>query len=235
MSGLPTMMVTGIYQEPYIPDWVYDATVEEITEFLLEELNVGVGDTDVQAGFIKLADNWDGVHEVEMKILEAACAASLETGAAIGSHILSSWTAFEVIDALEGFGCDPGRFIWIHAPYTAFAEADGIDSLIAAAERGVYLSHDFIGSQFWAAWLDGTNPNARHIEWIEAIIDAGYEDQIIIGSDTGWYDPGFPLGFVVEPYDYIMESFVPDLKAAGFSEELIRKFLHDNPWEAYSR
>ena len=66
------------------------------------------------------------------------------------------------------------------------------------------------------------------------MIDAGYEDQIIIGSDTGWFDPGNP-GFLIEPYDQIMMSFLPDLRDAGFSEDLITKLLHDNPWAAYSR
>jgi len=238
-SGMPTMMVTGIYQEPYIPDWVYEATVEELSDWMVEELTVGVGDTDVPAGFIKLADNWDGIHDVEMKILEAACDASLETNSAIASHILSSWTAMDVLDALEGFGCDPGRFVWIHAPYTAFSEGElagepGVEALMAAAERGAYISHDFIGSIFWADWV-GDNSNARHIALLQQMVDAGYENQLLIGSDTGWYDPGFPEGFVVEPYNQIVESFLPDLKAAGFSDELIDKFMHDNPWDAYSR
>jgi phosphotriesterase-related protein len=233
-AGLPAMMVTGFYWGPYIPDWVRAASVAEIEAWLLEELHHGVGDTDVQAGWIKLSQSWGGITPDEMKILEAACYASQETGASIGSHILSGSTALAVIDALEGFGCDPGRFIWIHAPYTAFTEPDGTDALLAAAEKGAYLSHDFIGSEFWADWLGGSNPNAPHIELIQTLVDAGYEDQIIIGSDTGWFDPGNP-GFLIEPYDQIMMSFLPDLRTAGFSEDLITKLLHDNPWEAYSR
>lgn len=234
-SGLPAMMVTGFYWGNIMPAWINDATVEEIRDWMLEELNEGVGDTDVRAGFIKLAHSWDGITPNEMKILEAACEASEETGASIASHILSSGTALAVIDQLEEFGCDPGRFIWVHAPYTAFTEENGAEALLAAAEQGAYLSCDFIGSNFWAAWLDGHNENSRHIELIQTLVDAGYEDQIIIGSDTGWYDPGFPEGFVVEPYDQIMNSFVPDMEAAGFSEELIGKLMHDNPWSAYSR
>jgi phosphotriesterase-related protein len=233
-AGLPTMMVTGFYWDPHLPAWVRDAPVGDITDWLLEELNEGVGDTDVQAGWIKLSQSWGGITEDEMKVLEAACDAALETNAAIGSHILSSWTALDVIDALESFGCDADRFIWIHAPYTAFSEDDGADALLAAAERGAYISLDFIGSIFWAGWV-GDNSDARHLALLQQLIDGGYEDQIIIGSDTGWYDPGFPPGFVVEPYNQIMESFVPTMRDAGFSEELIRKFLHDNPWNAYSR
>ena len=188
----------------------------------------------MRAGFIKLSQSWGGITPDEMKILEAACAASLETGAAIGSHILSSSTALAVIDALEGFGCDPHRFIWIHAPYTAFTEAGGMDALLEAAFRGAYISDDFIGSNFWAAWLDGHNENSRHIELIETLVAAGYENQILIGSDTGWFDPANPA-LVIEPYNQIMTSFLPDARAAGFSEDLIYKLMHTNPWNAYSR
>lgn len=232
--GMPTMMVTGFYWGPYIPDWVRAASVEEITDWLLEELYRGVGNTRVRAGFIKLSQSWAGITPDEMKILEAACEASKETGAAIGSHILSSWTALAVLDALEGFGCDPHRFIWIHAPYTAFSEPDGMDALLEAASRGAYISDDFIGSQFWAGWLGGTNPNQRHIDLIQTLVDAGYQSQILIGSDTGWFDPANPA-FVVEGYDQIWNSFLPDARAAGFSERLIYKLLHTNPWNAYSR
>jgi phosphotriesterase-related protein len=233
MAELPTMMVTGIYHEPYQPPWVASATVEEIIDFLLEELNVGVGDTGVQAGWIKLAQSWGGPTDTELKVLEAACDAAQLTGASIGSHILEGATALRVIDALEEFGCDAGRFIWIHAPYYTYYSGSS-DDLFAAAEAGAYLSFDFIGSQFWAGWLGGSNPNAMHIALIEEFIDAGYEDQILIGSDTGWFDPGNP-DFLIEPYDQIMTSVIPDMIDAGFSDELIQKFLHDNPWNAYSR
>lgn len=233
-TAMPTMMVTGFYWDPFLPDWVRSASVPQITQWLMKELRVGVDGTFVRAGWIKLSQSWGGITPDEMKVLEAACEAAKRTGASIGSHILSSGTALAVIDALEGFGCDPHRFIWIHAPYTAFTEAEGTAALLEAAERGAYISADFIGSNFWAAWLDGHNENSRHIELIQTLVAAGYEDQILIGSDTGWFDPGNPA-FVIEPYDQIWNSFLPEARAAGFSEELIHKLLHTNPWNAYSR
>lgn len=233
-SGMPAMLVTGFYSDPFIPDWARTASVEEIKDWLLEELNEGVGDTDVQAGWIKLSQSWEGITADEMKLLEAACYAAQESNATVGSHILSGGTALAAIDAFEGFGCNAERFIWIHAPYTAFVEEGGEEALLAAAEMGAYISLDFIGSQFWDPWVEG-NTDERHLALLEKLIDAGYEDQIIIGTDTGWYDPGFPEGFVVEPYNQIVDTFLPAMKAAGFSDELIQKLMHDNPWNAYSR
>ena len=257
--GLPTMLVTGIYREPYMPDWAYTATVEEIADFLRTELTDGVTDTGIPAGFIKLSQNDTGMTLTERKILEAACIVAQETGSSIASHITSGPVALSVMDALAGFGCpqDEVRFIWVHAMLTAASEgaklegdrvgADpGIEYLMAALERGAYVSLDGIGSGYWTDFYGGYDLN---IDWISQFVDAGYEDQIIIGADTGWFDPGQPAGFEIEQvdgvwtsvgdlaqdYDSVSAEFVPAMQEAGFSEELIAKLMHGNPWNAFSR
>ncbi|MFV2063847.1 MAG: hypothetical protein ACC726_10100 [Chloroflexota bacterium] len=265
-AELPAMLVTGIYREPFMPPWVYDASVDELAEWMIEELTVGVGETDVPAGFIKLSQNATGMTLTERKILEAACVASQETGAAIASH-LEQWastagpTALAVIDALEGFGCslDETRFIWIHAmldaaaPGTRLATAEplgvdpGIDYLLAALERGAYVSLDAIGSGFWTDTYGGYDVN---IGWIQQFVDAGYQDRILIGADTGWFDPGLiegweieqdedgnwnPVGTLMQDYRSVPAEFVPAMEAAGFSEELIESLMSSNPWNAFSR
>ena len=257
--GLPTMLVTGIYREPYMPDWAYTATVDEIADFLRTELTVGVTDTGVPAGFIKLSQNDTGMTLTERKILEAACTVAKETGSAIASHITAGPTALSVMDALTSFGCpqDEVRFIWVHAMVTAVAEgaelegdrvgADpGLEYLMAALDRGAYVSLDGIGSGYWTDWVGAYDMN---IDWISKFVDAGYEDQIIIGADTGWFDPGQPAGFEIEQvdgvwtsvgdlaqdYNSVPEEFVPAMRDAGFSEELITKLMHGNPWNAFSR
>ena len=216
-AGLPTMLVTGIYREPFMPDWVYDASVEEIADFMRTELNVGVTDTGVPAGFIKLSQNDTGMTLQERKVLEAACIVAQETGAAIASHITSGTTALSVMDALDAFGCpqDEVRFVWVHSQVTAAAEGagleggerighdPGLDYLLAAVERGAYVSLDGIGSGYWGPDYGGYDVN---IDWITALVDAGYEDHIIIGADTGWFDPGQPPGFEIEEVDGVWTS-----------------------------
>ena len=143
-TGLPVVLPTGIYREPYMPDWVYDASVDEIADFFRDELENGVGETGVPAGWIKLSQNGTGMTLTERKILEAACIVAQETGAAIGSH-LAIWgssagpTALSVIDALEGFGCplDEQRFIWIHAGVEAGASGSPTEvaDLVSAAHE----------------------------------------------------------------------------------------------------
>ncbi|MHB8892675.1 MAG: phosphotriesterase family protein, partial [Candidatus Limnocylindrales bacterium] len=263
-AGLPTMLVTGIYREPFMPDWVYGASVGQIADFMLKELKVGVGDTGVPAGIIKLSQNATGMTLTERKVLQAACIAAKKTGAAIASHITAGPTALSVMDALEGFGCPLSRyrFIWIHSMLTAASagatlegnrtgQDAGMDYLMAAAKRGAYVSLDGIGSSYWGPTYGGYDAN---IAWIRQLVTAGYQNRIIIGADTGWYDPGFPAGFKItqlpdgswvhdpadvpqymQDYRSVPGEFVPAMRAAGLSETLIHKLMHSNPWNAYSR
>ena len=260
-AGLPTMLVTGIYREPFMPEWVYGASVAEIAAFMTKELKVGVGDTSVPAGLIKLSQNDTGMTLTERKVLKAACAVSRKTGAAIASHITAGPTALSVMDALEGFGCplDKHRFIWVHSQTAAGAAGakleggtrtgrdPGFAYLLEAAGRGAYVSLDAIGSGYWGPALGGYDVN---IAWIKQLVAAGFQNRIIIGADTGWYDPGFPPGFeialgadgkwhpagnLMQDYRSVPAEFVPAMRAAGFPERLIKTLMHTNPWNAYSR
>ncbi len=215
------MLVTGIYREPYMPDWVFSASENTIADFFRTELRVGVGDTGVPAGFIKLSQNDTGMTLTERKILKAACVVARETGSAIASHITSGPAALSVMDALEDYGCplNKVRFIWVHAMWTAAAPGAsleggrtghdaGMDYVMNALERGAYIDLDGIGSHFWGSPVADYDVN---IAWIRQFAASGYANRIIIGSDTGWYDPGYPGGQFpyIQDYSSIPPSSFP--------------------------
>ena len=52
-TGLPIVVPTGNYREPWIPDWVRDASEDELEQWMLGHLTQGVGDTGVIAAWIK--------------------------------------------------------------------------------------------------------------------------------------------------------------------------------------
>ena len=113
-TGFPIVVPTGIYREPWVPDWAHAASEDMLAEWMLSELTGQIEVSGVQAGWIKLSAGDDGLTPCETKILRAAVRASQETGAVIGSHTIRGRVVRDQLDIIEGLGGDPGRFIWIH-------------------------------------------------------------------------------------------------------------------------
>ena len=91
-AGVPLLVPTGVYREPWIPGWVHEADEERLHAWMAGELGAGIGDTGVRAGWIKLSAGDDGMTPCERKVLRAAARAAAATGAAIGSHtIRGTW------------------------------------------------------------------------------------------------------------------------------------------------
>ena len=84
------MLVTGIYREPFMPDWVYDASVGRSPPGCSRSSGSALGTRTFRRAVIKLSQNDTGMTLTERKVLEAACIASRKTNAAILSHITSA-------------------------------------------------------------------------------------------------------------------------------------------------
>ncbi len=219
-AKFPLVVATGIYREPWIPQWAHDATLEQLYQWMRDELNEGIGDTGVRAGWIKLSAGDDGLTEVEEKILRAAARAAGECGVTIGSHTIRGSVVLRQLDVLQEEGFSPERFVWIHTQ----AEGDREYHMEAAA-RGAWLEFDGIG---------GSPADEDYLELLHTAIDAGFGDQVLLSQDRGWYDPAHPDGSNFKPYTYLMEAFVPLVREAGlggWEEQLLRV----NPFRAFAR
>ena len=221
-ANFPVVVPTGIYREPWVPPWAHEASEEELCEWMLAELTGEVGDSGVQAAWIKVSAGDDGITPVEAKILRAAATAGRETGAIIGSHTIRGRVVRDQLAIIEDAGYTAERFIWIHTQ----AEPD-FSIHVEIAERGAWLEYDAIGSDSFS--------DEFFIEKIEGIVEAGYGHRLLLSHDRGWYDPSKPNGGPVKPYTHISETFLPKLRNAGFAEETIRQVTHTNPFDAYAR
>jgi phosphotriesterase-related protein len=222
-TGMPLVVPTGVYRDPWIPNWVHDAGEVELTEWMLEELLDEIDDSGVQAGWIKLSAGDDGLTESEKKVLRAAAKAGVETNAVIGSHTVRGSVVREQIDIIESVGYTAERFIWIHTQ----AEPD-FKYQLELGKRGVWLEFDWIG-------LSDFKEDQYYIEGIQKLLDAGLGDQLLISQDRGWYDPALPGGGVPKPYTYLTDEFLPKLKLAGIDETAITQITEINPFQAFAR
>ena len=63
----------------------------------------------------------------------------------------------------------------------------------------------------------------------------GFLGQVMLSMDRGWYSPGQPGGGTPKPFTYLSETFLPELRAAGLSEDVLRQLTVLNPFRAFAR
>jgi phosphotriesterase-related protein len=221
-TGLPLLVPTGVYREPWIPDWIQSATEAELRDWMTGELSDAIRPDGVKAGWIKLSAGDDGLTECETKVLRAAAAAGLATNAVIGSHTIRGRVVRDQLKIIEEVGYSPERFIWIHTQ----AEPD-FDLHIEIARRGGWIEYDAIGS-------DHLNDDF-FLKHIQRVLDAGLGDHLLLSHDRGWFDPALPGGGTPKPFTYLSESFLPKLRQAGVDEPTIRRLTQSNPFHAFAR
>jgi phosphotriesterase-related protein len=221
-TGFPLVVPTGVYREPWIPDWIQAATEAELREWMTGELSDEIKPDGVRAGWIKLSAGDDGITECEAKVLRAAAAAGRATDAVIGSHTIRGRVVRDQLDIIEGAGYSPARFIWIHTQ----AEPD-FELHLEMARRGAWIEYDAIGSDQMS--------DDFFLERIQRVLDAGLGDHLLLSHDRGWYDPAQPGGGTPKPFTYLSETFLPKLRQSGVDERTILQLTQSNPFNAFAR
>lgn len=221
-ADFPIVVPTGIYREPWVPQWAHKAPLEQIRDWMVAELTGEIEDTGVQAGWIKLSAGDDGLTNTETKILRAAAQAGLETGALIGSHTIQGRVVKNQLNIIEEEGYTPERFLWIHTQ----AEED-FSLHLDIARQGAWLEYDSIGGE--------PTSDDHFLDMITRVLDAGFGKQLLLSHDRGWFDPAQPGGGEAKPFTYLSNFFLPQLKDRGIDETTISRLVEENPFRAFAR
>jgi len=221
-TNFPLLVPTGIYREPWVPDWAHAASEAKLRDWMTDELTGEIEGSGVQAAWIKLSAGDDGLTESEIKILRAAAAAGADTNAVIGSHTIQGRVVREQLDIIEEAGYTPERFIWIHTQ----AEPD-LELHLEMARRGAWIEYDAVGSDDF--------DDDFFVERILRVLNAGFGHQLLLSHDRGWYDPAQPGGGTPRPFTYLSERFLPKLRACGVDEATIEQLTCENPFRAFAR
>ncbi len=222
-TNLPLVIPTGIYREPWVPDWAHAASEAKLADWMLSELVGEIENSGVQAGWIKLSASDDGLTACETKILRAAVIAARATNAVIGSHSVRGRVVRNQLDIIEAMGFTSERFIWIHTQ-----SEPNFELHLEIGRRGAWIEYDAIGN------ID-FEKDEYYIQHIQRLLDACLCDQLLISHDRGWYDPAQPGGGIPKPFTYLTEQFLPKLRAVGIDEETIHQLIHTNPYRAFAR
>lgn len=219
-TGLPIVVPTGNYREPWIPEWVRAASEAELERWMRRELDEQIEESGVRAAWIKLSAGDDGITPLEARILRAAARAAAATGAVIGSHTIRGRVVMDQLDIIESEGYRADRFISIHTQ-----EEPDFGLNLAVAERGAWIEYDHVGRA----------DDATVADLVLRVIEAGRAGQLLLSHDRGWFDPAQPGGGTPQPYTHLSAHFLPHLRQRGVDEETLRLLTHRNPFEAFAR
>jgi phosphotriesterase-related protein len=238
-TGLHVVQGTGYYIELSHPDHVAAASADELAAHFVRELAEGIGETGIRAGIIgeigtsgidratrvKSGD----VTPAEEKVLRAAGAASIETGAAVTVHLDPRGDgADRVIDVLEAEGVAPERMIMDHLD----ARPD-LDYHLRIADRGVFVEYDHFGREYFAPHMgEGKRytQDSRRIELLVELVERGHTAQLLVSQDVCAKIDLHRHGG--NGYDHVLRRIVPRLREAGLDDATLLTILVENPRRA---
>jgi phosphotriesterase-related protein len=198
LSGLPVVAGGGFYSQPYYPKAISTMSEEQIVRALIKQ-----ADEDVLGAYGEIG-SWDEMTADERKVFRAVGKAHLATNLPIFTHTgIPGKGAIEQLDILEDAGVDPARVAIGHL-------GNLVDSQVyvhrALCRRGAFIAFD----------RQGGNGDAQVVPMVLTLIAAGYAAHLLFAADTA------------RGYGKTLTVFLPKLKAAGVSDEILHQVMVDN-------
>ncbi len=234
-TGLNVVMGAGWYQKLYHPSNMDERTVEDMTDEIVRDVTVGVGDTGIRSGIIgEVGIEGAPITENEVKSIRASGRASRATGAPISFHRGGRGRErLTVIGILGEEGTDMSRVIFGHSDPIA----TDTELLLELLSHGVYVQFDLLGRTGVPLRYapDGDDlqsfmhsaGTAAVADAIPRLIEAGYADRVLLSQDVCTKAQLKKYGGT--GYSFIMERFLPEMRSRGVSEDHIQMMMVENP------
>jgi len=198
-SGVPVVAGCGFYSQPFYPKEISTMNEEQIVQALIKQAD------DDPAGAFGEIGSWDEMTVDERKVFRAVGKAHVATNLPIFTHTgIPGKAAIEQLDILEDAGVNPNRVVIGHLGNLVDANVYVHKTI---CRRGAFVAFD----------RQGGNGDAQQVPMAMALIEAGFADRLMFSSDAS------------RGYSKTLTVFVPKLKAAGATDDVLHKIMVDNP------
>ena len=198
-SGLPVVAGCGFYSQPFYPKEISTMSEEQIVQALIKQVD------EAPAGAFGEIGSWDEMTADERKVFRAVGKAHVATNLPIFTHTgIPGKAAIEQLDILEDAGVNPNRVVIGHLGNLVDANVYVHKTI---CRRGAFVAFD----------RQGGNGDAQQVPLVMALIEAGFADRLMFSSDAS------------RGYSKTLTVFVPKLKAAGVTDDVLHRITVDNP------
>ncbi len=215
-TGINVVACTGYYRDAFFPEHVATRSVQELAQEMVDEIEQGIDGTELKAGIIAEIGTSEGkITPLEEKVFIAAALAHNQTGRPISTHTSFSTMGLEQLALLQAHGVDLSRVTVGHCDLK-----DNLDNILKMIDLGAYVQFDTIGKNSYY-------PDEKRIAMLHALRDRGLLNRVMLSMDitrrshlkaNGGYG-----------YDYLLTTFIPQLRQSGFSQADVDVMLRENP------
>jgi phosphotriesterase-related protein len=198
-SGVPIVAGGGFYSQPWYPKEISTMSEDQVYQALIKQVD------EEGIGVFGEIGSWDEMTKDERKVFRAIGRAHVATNFPIFTHTgIPGKGAIEQLDILEDQGVKPEHVVIGHLGNLVDANVYVHKQI---CRRGAFVGFD----------RQGGNGDAQQVPMVMALLDAGFADNLMFSADAS------------SGYSKTMTVFLPKLKAAGASDEVLRKIMIDNP------
>jgi predicted metal-dependent phosphotriesterase family hydrolase len=217
-TGLHIVTGCGWYTEPYYPpgDDLGRRSTAAIAEALVGEITDGLDSSGVRPGIIgEIGVSQAWLSALEERVHRAAARAQVATGLPLATHTLYHASGAAQMALFEEEGVDPARVCIGHCD-----TFPSLDYCLSVARWGAYVSIDNLGHQ-------AGDHEERVRDVVLGLLEAGFTDRVLLSQDVGQVAELRSRGG--RGYTYLVEAFLPALRAAGVDEAAIETMTVENP------
>lgn len=215
-TGMNILLSTGYYIEGFFPQHIYGQSAKAISKDMIRELNVGIEGSRLKASLIgEIGSSDNHFSTTEQKVFEAAAMAHYETGRPISTHLSLSTMGREQIALLKKFNVNLSSVTIGHCDLR-----DNLDDIIWLIDQGCYIQFDTIGKNNYY-------PDEQRIAMLCKLAERQLLDRVMLSMDItrrSHLKANGGLGFC-----YLIDEFIPQLKAHGITEKHIDQMLKLTP------
>jgi phosphotriesterase-related protein len=209
-SGMPIVAGAGFYTQPFYPKEISTMSEEQIVQALIKQVEAD------PVGVFGEIGSWDDMTADERKVFRAIGRAHVATNVPIFTHTgIPGKAALEQLDILEDAGVKPNRVVIGHLGNLV---DPNVQVQKAICRRGAFVGFD----------RQGGPGDAQQVPLVMKLLEAGFADNLMFSADFSSANElkrsNKDLG-----YAKTLTVFVPKLKTAGASDDVLRGIMVDNP------
>jgi len=239
ITGMHIVLCTGFYREveagtywvrgPEDAIWpfVRQASVEELADLCVREIEEGIHGTDVRAGCIKLGTSAPAMTETERKAFRAGARAQKATGVAVTTHCTKIGAEASQLEALDAEGVDLERVVIGHTA-KHLMDADCRKVCLAWMRRGVNFLPTNLGVRD-----DGGECWRPLVEAIHEVFDAGLGGRLCLGLDWAYCSESEAFGRCTfmppPPFLHMFTHTLPAFRRLGLTPDEEEQMMAANP------